>query len=218
MLKAVFFDAAGTLFHLPRGVGFHYAAVAGRHGCRLEAAAIDAAFRRAWKQALPPPETREPRPDDDRGWWKALAGKVLAECGAPGLIERCFDDLWLEFVQPGVWELYLEVRDVLKALSGRFRLGVISNFDGRLRPILEGLGVAGYFEQVTVSSEAGAEKPSRHLFDVALGKMGIAADEAIHAGDEPEADWMGARAAGLRVFELRRPENSLRELAAAVGA
>jgi FMN phosphatase YigB (HAD superfamily) len=34
----------------------------------------------------------------------------------------------------------------------------------------------------------------------------------MHVGDDPERDWQAAKAAGLTIFELRRPENSLRDL------
>jgi putative hydrolase of the HAD superfamily len=212
MLRVIFFDAAGTLFHLPRGVGWHYATVARRHGAQLDPAALESAFRAAWKAAEPPAETRTPRPDDDRGWWRALAARAFADCGDAQVLERCFDELWHEFTRPGVWELFPETREVLAALGPRFRLGVVSNFDSRLRPILDGLGVAQFFEHIVVSSEAGADKPSRHIFREALTRFGVEADEALHVGDEPEADWRGGAGAGLRVFELRRPQNSLRDL------
>ena len=61
-----------------------------------------------------------------------------------------------------------------------------------------------------VSSEVGADKPSSKIFSAALARTGIRASEALHVGDEPEADWLGAERAGLRAFRLQRPENSLR--------
>src|SRR6266480_3529453 len=47
--------------------------------------------------------------------------------------------------EPGVWELYPEVPGVLQQLQPRFQLAVISNFDGRLRFILEHLGISKFF-------------------------------------------------------------------------
>ena len=217
MIRVIFFDAAGTLFHLPRGAGWHYAEVARRHGAEVPAEKLESAFRAAWKKASAPPETRVPRPDDDRGWWRALAAQAFAACGAEEVVARCFGDLWEEFAKPGVWELFPEVAAVLADLAGRYRLGVISNFDSRLHRILQALGIARHFEQITVSSEVGAEKPSSHIYRVALEKFGVAPGEALHVGDEEEADWRGAEQAGLRAFELRRPGNSLREVAGWLG-
>ena len=214
MTRVIFFDAAGTLFHLPRGVGWHYRDVALRHGADLDAAVLNASFRSAWKGMPLLPETRTPRADDERAWWRNLVFKVLDDCRVAGELNRdaYFDELWSEFAKPGVWDLYPETREVLSELRGRFRLGVISNFDGRLREILPLLGIAEFFDGIVLSSEVGAEKPAPHIFAEALRRFGTAASEAFHVGDEPEADWRGAAAAGLKVFELKRPGNSLRDL------
>jgi putative hydrolase of the HAD superfamily len=124
--------------------------------------------------------------------------------------------LWAEFAQPGVWELFPETQAVIAKLANQFRLGVVSNFDSRLHTILGHLRLAHFFEHVIISSEVGAEKPSPRIFAEAVDRFDVRPEEALHAGDEPEADWRGARDAGLRVFELRRPENSLRELLSAL--
>jgi putative hydrolase of the HAD superfamily len=123
-----------------------------------------------------------------------------------------FRELWDEFALPGVWSLFSEVREVLSQIANRYRLGVVSNFDSRLYTILGHVGLAHFFEHVVVSSEVGADKPSRRIFEEALDRFDARPEEVIHVGDEPEADWRGAREAGMRVFELRRPEITLRDL------
>ena len=95
-------------------------------------------------------------------------------------------------------------------------MGVLSNFDSRLRRILRDLGIGEIFEEMILSSEVGAEKPSAFIYEEALRRFGVRAGEALHVGDEPEADWRGAAAAGLKVFELRRPEKTLRDLVESV--
>jgi putative hydrolase of the HAD superfamily len=215
-IEVVFFDAAGTLIYLPRGVGFHYADVARRHRVTLDGAAVDRAFVVAWKGMPPRASTVGPRPDDDRGWWRQLVERTLDELGVPAFDrDAYFGDLYEEFTRPGVWALYPEVNEVLTALSSaprRLRLGVVSNFDRRLLPILEGLGIAQFFEHVILSSEVGADKPDPAIFCYALGRFGVPAARACHAGDDPDGDWRGARATGMRVFELDRRVNDLRAL------
>ncbi|MEO6741959.1 MAG: HAD-IA family hydrolase [Chthoniobacteraceae bacterium] len=212
MTRAVFFDAAGTLFHLPRGAGWHYRDVALRHGAVLDEADLNRAFRRAWKDAAAPHETEGARPDDDRDWWRALVERVLDECGNPAMPDRdaYFAELWCEFTRSGVWKLFPETLEVLSALKGRVWLGVVSNFDSRLRAILSELGIAEFFDDVVISSEIGADKPSARIFFSALTRAGVRAADALHVGDDPEADWHGAERAGLRAFRLQRPANSLR--------
>lgn len=220
MLKAVFFDAAGTLFYLPRGPGYHYREVALRHGCALPEPVLRAAFMKAF-QAMPErPETRVARSDDDREWWRQIVDQVLDRCSVgAGELDRSayFADLYLEFAKPGVWELYPEVVPVLERLSADFELGIISNFDGRLRAILADLEIDRFFQTVVISSEVGADKPAAWIFERALAATGVSPGDAIHAGDDPIKDWRGAEAAGLRAFRLDRPRNTLADILPVVG-
>ena len=215
MLKTIFFDAAGTLIYLPKRVGQHYALVGERVGLRLDANAMDRAFAACWKEMPTRPAIEGPRDDDDKGWWRELVDRVLEQV-TPGTSEldrdAFFEVAYSHFAEAGVWELYPEVAEVVDALRGRFELAVISNFDGRLRMILEHLGISKFFSHVFLSSELGADKPDPEIFRRALRLSNVAAKEALHVGDDPLRDWEAARSAGLAVFELERPRNSLRDL------
>jgi putative hydrolase of the HAD superfamily len=140
----------------------------------------------------------------------------LARCDAPPTInhEALFADLYAEFIKPGVWELYPEVIEVLEQVRASYPIGIVSNFDGRLRLILKQLGVASLFDHWIISSEIGADKPEPYIYECALEMAGVAPAEALHVGDDPIGDWEAAAAAGLHVFELDRPQNSLSELLA----
>ena len=214
-IKGILFDAAGTLFHLTQTVGEHYALVGREVGLKLDAAALDGAFAAAWKARPPRPATGAPREDDDKGWWRELVNEVFEQV-APQTDEldrdNFFEVAYEHFAEADVWQLFPETYDVLADLSSRYPLAVISNFDGRLRVILEHLGITRYFAQFFISSEMGYDKPDREIFRVAAELMGRQPGELLHVGDDPERDWKAARAAGLHVFELRRPANSLREL------
>ncbi|MEY2479688.1 MAG: putative hydrolase of the superfamily [Verrucomicrobiota bacterium] len=215
MIKAIFFDAVGTLFYLPKSVGWHYARVAHDLHLDLDEQALDKAFAAAWKKMPRRSAIDGPRENDDKDWWRELVDLILEEV-APSLSEldrdNFFEVAYEHFTEAGVWELYPEVIDVLEKLLLRFQLGVISNFDGRLRMILEHLGISKYFSHVFVSSEIGADKPDPQIFRRALQFMKLKPDEVLHAGDDPERDWKAARAAGLSIFELDRQKNSLRDL------
>jgi putative hydrolase of the HAD superfamily len=212
MIRAILFDAAGTLIHLPRGVGWHYREIAARHGMDLEEERLGAAFRSAFRAAGPRVAAGISRPDDDKGWWRALVRRVVTACGAEpddGLFERMFEELYAHFAEPGVWALYPEAAAVLAALHGRYRLGVVSNFDRRLYPVLEHLGVRRYFQTIIISSELGVDKPDTRIFAAALAALGAKPAETVHAGDDPEQDWRAAEAAGLHVYKVDRPARTL---------
>ncbi len=215
--RALFFDAVGTLFHLPLGVGHHYALAGRQVGAELDAQALDQAFAAVFPAMPPRPVTEGPREDDDKGWWREVVERVLAQ--VPHRLSELDRDSFFEtayehFAEAGVWEPFPETREVVERLQERLPLYVVSNFDGRLRIILERLGLSKFFRGVFVSSELGADKPDPRIFQRAAECAGIPLGEILHVGDDPERDWAAARQAGLQVFELRRPGGSLRDLEA----
>jgi putative hydrolase of the HAD superfamily len=219
VIKTIFFDAAGTLIYLPKSVGHHYALVGERVGLALEAAGLDRAFATCWKQMPTRRAIDGPREDDDKGWWRELVNCVLDEV-ASGTSEldrdAFFEAAYSHFAKAGVWDLYPEVAEVLAELRRHFELAVISNFDGRLRMILGHLGVSPFFSHVFLSSELGADKPDPEIYRRALQLSGTTPNETLHVGDDPVRDWQGAAAAGLPVFCLERPRNSLCDLLAVI--
>ncbi|MEY2521197.1 MAG: putative hydrolase of the superfamily [Verrucomicrobiota bacterium] len=218
-LKAIFFDAAGTLLYLTRSVGHHYALVGGEIGLTLDAGELDRAFATAWRSMPHRAAVAGPRENDDKDWWRELVNRVLIDV-APSLNEldrdNFFEIAYEHFAEAGVWELYPEVIDVLENLRPHFQLGVVSNFDGRLRLVLEQLGVSKFFSHIFISSEIGADKPDPEIFRRALRIVNLQPNLVLHVGDDPKRDWETARSAGLEVFQLERPRNSLQDLVAEV--
>ncbi len=215
MIKAITFDAVGTLFYLTKTVGDHYAYVGSEVGLDLDAQELERAFHTAWEKMPLRTAIDGPRENDDKGWWRELVDLVLDQV-APSLSEfdrdNFFEIAYEHFAEADVWELYPEVLGVLEQLQPRFRLGVISNFDGRLRLILEHLGISKFFSHVFVSSELGADKPDPEIYRRALKFIDLRPNEVLHVGDDPERDWEAASGAGLSVFRLDRRQNSLRDL------
>ena len=220
MIKAILFDALGTLFYLTRTVGDHYAAVGAEIGLKLDADKLDRAFVSAGNHMPKRTATDGPRENDDKHWWRELVDLVLDQA-APSLSkfdrDNFFEIAYEHFAESGVWELYPEVPGVLEQLQPRFQLAVISNFDGRLRFILQHLGISRFFTHIFISSEIGADKPDPEIFRRALNLIDLKPDEVLHVGDDPQRDWKAASAAGLSIFRLDRPKNSLRDLLEWVG-
>ena len=215
MIKAIFLDAVGTLFHVTQTVGDHYALVGNEVGLTLDAGQLDRAFYSAWKQMPRRTAIDGPRPNDDKGWWRELVNLVLDQV-APSLSEfdrdNFFEIAYEHFAEAGVWELYPEVADVLEKLQPYFQLAVMSNFDARLRFILRHLGISKYFAHVFISSELGADKPDPEIFRRAVKLIDLKPNQVLHVGDDSERDWKAAAEARLSVFRLDRPKNSLRDL------
>src|SRR5262249_25137484 len=108
MIKAIFFDAVGTLFHLAGTVGDHYGLVACEVGLKLDAQTLDGAFHSAWKQMARRDAIDGPREDDDKGWWRELVELIFAEV-SPGTSEldrdNFFEVAYEHFAAADVWEL-----------------------------------------------------------------------------------------------------------------
>ena len=219
MLKAILFDALGTLFHLTHTVGHHYALAGREVGLTLDPLQLDDAFYSVAKKMPRRAAIAGPRENDDKGWWRELVDLVLVQV-APSLSEfdrdNFFEIAYEHFAEPGVWEVYPEVHAVLEQLQPQFQLAVVSNFDGRLRFILQHLGISKFFEHIFISSEIGADKPDPEIFRRALKLLDLKPSEVLHVGDDPERDWDAASAAGLTTFQLDRPKNSLRDLVTAL--
>jgi putative hydrolase of the HAD superfamily len=218
MIKAIFFDAAGTLIRLHKPVGETYAFFAAAHGINVAPERMNSAFIKAWK-SLPSPLHEEgcPPADDDRSWWRNLVkvafGEAIDEPLDDFIISKIFSELYEHFARPEVWGLCDGVLDTLEALSPRYRLLVLSNFDRRLHRILEGLCIRHFFSHVILSSEVGASKPHQRMFKAALDAVALPASECLHVGDDVRCDKAGAEEAGLRCFLVEKPSSTLADLA-----
>ena len=208
-IKAVFFDAAGTLFTVNGSVGEIYARLARAYGKEVAVTDLEAGFRRCFA-ATPAMAFPGASPDQlhmlEKQWWRDLVQNVFAPLGPFPQFAAYFDALFACFARAEAWQLYPETVETLTALKTRgLRLGIISNFDSRLFGLLEGLGIAHFFDPVVISTRAGYAKPAGEIFTQALAYHDLRPDEALHVGDSYSADIMGAQAAGLTpVFVDRR--------------
>jgi putative hydrolase of the HAD superfamily len=219
MIKVITFDAGNTLIRLSLPVGVTYAAVAKRFGANLNPVDLEHGFRAAWKTVPRLPDEPGPRTDDGRTWWRDVVMQTLENARVE--VEPFgdfFDAVYREFALPGVWRLEPAALELLQDLRrAGFRLGIISNFDLRLREILKHVGVLDLFEQIVVSSQVGAEKPSARIFEEALRLFAVEPAELLHVGDEAKADGDGARALGIQAFILGFAGSGLRALRERVG-
>lgn len=200
-ITVVFFDAAGTLFTVKGSVGEIYARIAHEYGKDVAVADLNAGFRRCFATTPSmafPGAAPEQIPQLEREWWRALVRQVFAPLGLFPQFAAYFEALFACFARAETWQLYPETIETLTALkTSGVQLGVISNFDSRLFGLLEGLGIAPFFDSVVISTQVGAAKPEREIFLQALASQNVYADEALHVGDSYEADVVGARNVGL---------------------
>ena len=123
--------------------------------------------------------------------------------------DEFFEQVFQVFEDPHSWALFPETHAVLTTLrEAGFELGIVSNFDSRLFPVMRGLGIDRLFDTVTIASLARAAKPAPKIFEIALEKHAMDPTEAIHVGDSVRDDLEGATKAGLTGILLDRAGHS----------
>lgn len=205
-IHTVTFDVGGTLIEPWPSVGHVYAGMAARHGVKAEPEVLNDGFRQAWKAKDEFDYSQEAWFELVRKSFGPLAGK---------LPDTFFPEVYHRFEEADAWRVHEDVLPVLDDLASQdFNLGVISNWDERLRPLLKNLKLTGYFQAITVSCEVQFTKPSPVIFEQALRSLGAAPAAVLHVGDSREEDAVGARGAGLQGLHLHRDgQGDIRSLA-----
>ena len=136
----------------------------------------------------------------DHYYWGEYLKALTERVGAPEDL-RGELMLWISaiFKEITLWSLVLP--DTTRALEELrkqgYRLGVISNSIGTIEEQLGRLGLAQQFETIIDSAVVGVEKPHPEIFQIALGRLGVSASEAMFVGDTYSVDIGGAGLAGL---------------------
>jgi len=131
-----------------------------------------------------------------------LRRTVLSRIGhAAGYDDSYVDDAFAVFdeVRNDV-TLFPEARPALVSLRERFVLIAVTNGNADL----EKIGIRDLFDGVVSAAMAGAAKPERPIFDMAVDVGGASAAQTVHVGDHPLYDVHGARDAGLRAIWVNR--------------
>ena len=105
------------------------------------------------------------------------------------------DHLWTH-VDEGTEEALVALREA------GYRLGVVSNADGRVEALLDRRGLSALVEFVIDSQVVGVAKPDPRIFRMGVERLGLPAEEVLYVGDLYAIDVLGARAAGLRAVLL----------------
>ncbi len=196
MLRAVLFDAGGTLIHpdyervrraLERSVG--------RAPAVAELQAAEYAGREAVERAM----AAEPAMADGARWQLHFAGALASLGFGPAELARAAPEIRAEHARANLWTVAQPgAAEALAALRARgLAVGCVSNSDGTVAALLERAGLGGALDFVVDSGAVGVEKPDPAIFRLALERAGVAASEALHAGDLYPVDVVGARRAGI---------------------
>ncbi len=196
-IRAVFFDAVGTLIHTAEPPARTYAAVAARYGIALYEDAIGRRFRAAFR-------IEEDR-DRAAGWitseareverWRSIVTAALGD-------ERCFPELWDHFALASAWTVDpLGARLVHRLADHGIATGIASNLDSRLDRVVAGIPELEHLSpNIVVSSRVGYRKPHGAFFAEVARIAGTPPESIAFVGDDPVNDFDGANAAGMMPY------------------
>jgi HAD superfamily hydrolase (TIGR01509 family) len=139
------------------------------------------------------------------GVWHAYFVTLFEACGVPvGSREHAGRELRNRHREHHLWTQVEDgAHEVLEALQrDGYRLGVISNADGRIQSLLERVGLLPHFEFVIDSGNLGVEKPDPAIFREGCRRLDLPPNECLYVGDLYPVDYLGAREAGLQAVLL----------------
>lgn len=202
---ALLIDAAGTLLHLREPVGQTYARLGRPYGVQRTPAAIQDAFVAAMKAM------DVPMAGDGRVFWRRIVA------AATGVDDPAYFEAVYAAFGASAWTLTpgaLAGFDALRAAG--VKVGMVSNWDTRLRAILEDLGVLARMDVAIISGEIGVEKPDPAIFRRACAQLGVAPARAVHVGDSRRKDVAGAQAAGCQAWKWPEEVGTFAEIQARI--
>lgn len=192
-LDAVTFDANGTLVRLIDPVP-RLERVLEARGVERPASAIRRAFE-AEGRVYASRALEAHHPEKFAALQRECAGVFLAELDAKAIDAGDFAESYVAAMQ---FELLPDVLESLQRLRRcGLELAVVANFDLTLHEWLDQLGIGPLLSAVVTPADAGTAKPDPRIFELALERLGVAPERALHIGDSP-TDEEGSAAAGIK--------------------
>jgi len=120
---------------------------------------------------------------------------------ACGIAAAPIEALWeIYFAARNSVELYPDSLPALQRITARWPLASLTNGNADLQRI----GIHTHFAHHICARDHGVAKPDPRIFLAAAERLGVAPDQILHVGDDPEMDVVGARDAGLRTAWINR--------------
>jgi REG-2-like HAD superfamily hydrolase len=216
-IRAIFFDAGNTLMFLDYKFVAEHISAAGVAASADDVRRAEFGSRRAVDDYM----ARNPVSDGNAVWWiyfsTLFRGVGLTEEAA---MRASLERIREKDKQYSLWSYTpAESGETLALLKADgYKIGIISNADGRLARVLEDTGLTAHLDFALDSAVVGFEKPDPRIFRLALERAGEPPEACVHVGDIVAADVVGARSVGIRPVLIdpagmdEPPCDSIREL------
>ena len=167
---------------------------------------LDAAFEETGVAALFPVEAYYERFEDYLQASEDVAdlrarcfGDLAVEAGQERDVGEAVADAYAEIRDPGAVELLPGAEAALEVLSEEYRIGLVTNGGPDLqRSKMEAVGLDDAFDTAVFAGYDTPPKPHTEPFEVAIERLDVENDRAVHVGNSLGSDVAGAHAAGLQ--------------------
>jgi putative hydrolase of the HAD superfamily len=199
-ITAVFFDAGNTFLWPRESVGKIYAQLAKEIGYIFSSEIMDARISSAWKKHIRIKSARNFQCTNDMliTDWKQFVRCVLPENISADDFEKLFYHIYTRFGEAKFYTLasgFTETINTLKKMN--IQLGLVSNWDSRLPSLLKAFNLYSLFDTLTISYEAGVEKPNTKIYDIACQRTRVLPENALMIGDSISCDVEAPESIGM---------------------
>ncbi|XP_061709667.1 rhythmically expressed gene 2 protein [Cydia pomonella] len=198
-IKLVTLDATNTILKFRLPPWQHYAAVAQDFGFTVDAQLVKKQMLGGFKSMS------EDHPNFGKNtiaweeWWRKLVkasftGLLPSSADVNRIANRLIED----FKTTKCWKRADGGEKLLNLLRDKgISVGVISNYDPRLREVLQNINLGNHFDFIVTSYDVGFSKPDKKIFSHAMQlDKSLSPVQCLHIGDDLKKDYEGARAAG----------------------
>jgi putative hydrolase of the HAD superfamily len=138
--------------------------------------------------------------DEINNWWRSIFDELFPE-NPPAALH-----MWELFKHSYFDSLFPDTLSILERLKARnVPMGIVSNYGEHLVYTLYKLRICDFFDFIIVSSTVGVAKPDPRIFEMAMEKAGVPADQILYVGDNVTDDIEGANSVGIDAVLINRP-------------
>jgi haloacid dehalogenase superfamily, subfamily IA, variant 1 with third motif having Dx(3-4)D or Dx(3-4)E len=189
-IKALFFDVGNTLLFLNRSKALRSLHARNIFPSEEQLRTIERQTKLHFDSLI------EANSSIDHGFWNIYYSSLSEELG---LTDKAVssDLVACTRISANWCDIRPHTRDALLRLGESYRMGVISNADGKIAAVLASCGIADCFESITDSGIVGKEKPHPAIFEAALQSLRVRPEESFYVGDIYSVDYVGATSVGM---------------------
>ena len=208
MIKAIFFDLYQTLAGYDPPREEIEAAILKDNGISVKPEVLQVPFSIAdaffHKESARRPFYKMP-PEEQKKLFVEYQTRLLSEAGIKPTMELIKDIIGRWYSYGFKLVLFDDALPAIKELSNNnLILGLISNIERDISPLLDELGLSELLKVVATSLETGYTKPNPEIFRTALKKSGVKPEESIFVGDQYEIDVLGSESVGMKGILIDR--------------